>query len=773
MIKNYLKTAIRTIVRHKSFSLLNIFGLSIGMSCSILIFLWVADELSYDKFNDNAGKIYRITSNVTDIKAAVVPVPMGMAVKDAIPEIKNATRLKATSSIFTVGNKKFEEKRVFYADTNFLRIFNYPLTAGTVSTVLSRPDGIVITESVAKKYFGTTNAVGKTLLADNDIKTHILTVTGILKDIPSNSHLQFDFLMPMSLFEKTIDYDGSWGNFDLYTYVQMDNSFQPTKTNIKRINSKLYDLYAKNDDTHTKGEFSIQPLTDIHLRSDHLLLDVEGQGSMEYVRIFSLVAIFILMIACINFMNLSTAMSGQRAKEVGLRKTIGALRSQLIAQFIGESVLLSFISLLIGIAIAILLLPFFNNLTVKNISLSLLDIKIVASLLGTALIVGLLSGSYPALFLSSFQPVKVLKGLKVLPGQKSFFRNGLVIVQFSISIILIISTLVVYNQLQFIRNRDIGFNKENLMYIKMPQVGDLGNNYQALKATLNQYPGISDYSIINYLPTNLTTGTTDAVWPGKDPQLQVIFPHISVDENFAKTFGMHVIAGRFFAKDFMGDRNNYVVNEAALKVMKMDPASAVGKEFTFNGRKGEIIGVLKDFNFKPIHQAVEPLVMKYNGSGGNLVIRTTPANIKNIVAQVKNVFRNVYADYPFSYGFVDEELSKLYISEQQMGKLFNVFAILSVFVSCLGLFGLATYAAQKRIKEIGIRKVLGASVSGIVSMLSKDFMKPVAIAAVVAFPAAWWIMNQWLQGFAYRVEIRLVDICCCRYDSFIDCFCYC
>jgi putative ABC transport system permease protein len=271
---------------------------------------------------------------------------------------------------------------------------------------------------------------------------------------------------------------------------------------------------------------------------------------------------------------------------------------------------------------------------------------------------------------------------------------------------------------------------------------------------LNHYPGISDYSIINYLPTNLTTGTTDVKWSGKDPQLQIIFPHLGVDENFARTFGMHLISGRFFSKDFQGDRNNYVLNEAALKIMKMDPASAIGKELTFNGRKGEIIGVLKDFNFKPVHQAVEPLVMKFNGSGGNLIVRTTPENIKNILAQVKNAFRDVYADYPFSYGFVDEELSKLYISEQQMGKLFNVFAILSVIVSGLGLFGLSAYAVQKRIKEIGVRKVLGASVTGIVSMLSKDFIKPVAIAAVIAFPTAWWIMNQWLQGFAYRVGIN-------------------
>lgn len=753
MIRNYFKTALRTIVRHKSFSLLNIFGLSLGMACSILIFSWVADELSFDKFNSNAKEIYRITSNITDSKAAVIPIPMAMDIKKTIPGVNNVTRLKKTGSIFTIYNRKFEEKRGYYADSNLLRMFSYPLVEGNINEALTRPDGILITASLAQKYFGTTDAIGKTIISDNDIKTNSLVVTGVLKDIPANSHLQFDFLIPISLYEKHIDFDGSWGNFDLYTYVQMDHGFKSSPTNISSINKKLFDLFSQHDNEHSKGEFSIQSLTDIHLRSDQLLLDVDGQGSIEYVRIFSLVAIFIILIACINFMNLSTAMSGLRAKEVGLRKTIGALRGQLIAQFLGESVMLSLVSLVIGIAMTYILLPYFNQLTTKNISLDLIDIKIVSILIGSGLVVGLLAGFYPAFFLSAFKPIKVLKGLKILPNHKAFFRNGLVVLQFSISMILIVGTLVVYHQLRFIRNRDIGFNKENLMYIKMPQVGDLGNNYQALKSTLNQYPGISDYTIINYLPANLTTGTTDVIWPEKDSKLQVIFPHLGVDENFMKTFGIHLITGRFFARDFQGDRNNYVVNETALQIMKWSPASAIGKSISVNGRKGEIVGVIKDFNFKSVHQVIEPLILKYNGSGGQIVLRTTPATMVNLLSQMKKVFRNVYADHPFSYGFVDEEISKLYTSEKEMVQLFNVFATLSVMVSCLGLFGLATYAAQQRIKEVGVRKVLGASVRSIVSMLSKDFMKPVVVAVVIAFPIAWWLMSQWLQGFAYRVNI--------------------
>jgi predicted permease len=752
MFKNYFKTAWRNLLKDKQFTILNVLGLSAGLASALLIFLWVNDELSYDKFNVNAKQIYRITSNISNSKTAVIPVPMGTGIKGTIPRVVNVTRLKATPGIVTVNNQKFEEKNGLYADTNFLHMFSYPLISGDASVVLSSPDKIVLTASLAKKYFGTDDAVGKTLAFDNDIKTNTLTVAGILKDIPSNSHLQFDFILPISLYEKNIDYDGSWGNFDLYTYVQMNKSFQPLQSNLNKVSKLLFNLYAQHE--NDKGEFTMQPLTDIHLHSGQLILDVPGQGNIAFVRIFSLIAIFIILIACINFMNLSTALSAKRAKEVGLRKTIGALRSQLIGQFLVESFLVAFISLLVGIMLVFLLLPFFNEFTVRNISFSLLNLKTIASLLGIIFVVGIVSGAYPALYLSSFKPIKVLKGVKAFTGQKSFLRNGLVVTQFGISLVLIIGTLVVYKQLQFIQNRDIGFNKKNLMYMKMPQVGDLHNNYEALKATLNDYPNLTEYSIIKYLPANLTTGTTDVLWAGKDPHLQIVFPHLGVDENFLKTFQMHLVAGRFFAQDFMGDENNYVVNEAALKTMQMNAASAIGKPLSVNGRKGEIVGVIKDFNFKPVQQAVEPLILEHSGSGGYLVIRTAPADMQKIVTQVKNVFGSVYKDYPFSYSFVDEAISKLYLSEQQMSKLFSLFAALSVIISCLGLFGLAAYTAERRTKEIGIRKVLGASVAGLVELQAKEFLLLVTVSCVIAFPAAWFIMHHWLQNYAYRININ-------------------
>ena len=751
MFRNYLKVAIRNLVRRKAFSLLNIFGLAIGMACSILIFLWVQDELSYDKFNANANTIYRITCNVTDVKAAVIPIPMAPALQKSIPAIKAATRVSATNIIFSIGNKKFEEKHAYYADSNFLQIFNYPLVAGNKNTVLHNPDGMLITEDMAKKYFGNEQPIGKVIRMDNDITNHDLIVEGVLKNIPGNSHLQFDMLLPWNRYANATRSD-SWGNFDVYAYVQLDEHFAPTPAALKQLEQRMDDIHERNDETHTRGSFFLQPVTGIHLHSDNLLLDVEGQGSIEYVTIFSLVAIFILVIACINFMNLSTALASQRAKEVGLRKTIGALKFQLVAQFMGEALLLSLIALIIAIGLTYLLLPAFNTLASKTISLNLLNTKIISGLLGTALLTGLIAGSYPAFYLARFQPVKVLKGLKI-QGKGNMLRGSLVVLQFTVSIVLIISTLVVYNQLQFIRNRDIGFKKDNLLYIQMPQVGDLRNNTDALKAILNQTPGITNYTIINHLPTNLTTGTTTVGWPGKDPHQEVVVPHIAADENFIKTFGMQMLAGRPFNKLFATDEKGYMVNETALKLMKLTPANAIGKQIMLNDDTGQIIGVVKDFNFKAVHQAIEPLIIRYNHEGGFLVLRANSASIGNIISETKNIFQRVFPNYPFTYSFVDEDIAKLYTSEQQMGKLFNVFSVLSIIVSCLGLFGLATFATQKRVKEIGVRKVLGASVTGIVSMLSKDFLKLVAISSVIAFPVAWWAMHQWLQNFAYHAAV--------------------
>ncbi len=756
MFKNYFTSAIRSLKRYKLFTLLNVFGLATGMACSILIFLWVQDERSYDKFNDHASQIYRVTATVSGVEAAVTPIPMAPALKQQMPGVKNAARLESLHSIVTIGNKKFDEKDMFYTDPDFLQMFNYPLLHGDKATVLSRPDGVVITAATAIKYFGNENAIGKIMRIDDDVNANIYTVTGVLQNIPHASHLQFSLLLPIIKYEKSGNYNYNspteWGNFEGYTYVQLNDGLNSTPSAISALEKQINAIYTTNDPTHTKSTFTLQPLTDIHLHS-HLLLDVDGNGNSEYVTIFSVVAVFILLIACINFMNLATALAGQRAKEVGLRKTIGALRFQLVIQFLGESLLVSFIALLIGIAVAWLLLPFFNDLSAKTISINLLNVKIISGLLGVAVLVGLLSGSYPAFFLSSFKPVKVLKGLKIFGGQKSFLRNGLVVFQFAIAIVLMVSTLVVNNQLKFISNRDIGFNKQNLLYLQMPQTGDLHNNYQALKATLNENAGTADYTLIEHLPTYLTTGTTDIKWAGKDPNQQIIFPHIGADGNFLKTFGIRLAAGRGFNDNFKADANNYVLNETAVKIMGMTPASAIGQKISLNDNPGEVIGVVKDFNFKPVQQRIEPLILRYTNRGGFVVIRTSPANIQQAIAKLKVVFQKVYPDFPFSYGFVDQDLSKLYIAEQQMGKLFNVFSIISIIVSCLGLFGLATFATQKRLKEISVRRVLGASAAGIVAMLAKDFVKPVAAALLIAFPLAWWAMNKWLDSYAYRIHI--------------------
>jgi len=752
MIRNYFKTAWRNLLRYKLFSGLNIFGLATGMACSILIFLWVLDELSFDNFNSNADRIFRLTAKVSDVNAAVVPPALAQAIKTQVPAIKNATRLAAAQEMITVGTKKFDEKKMFYADSSFLQMFNYPLLQGNVSTVLSSPNSVVITEATAIKYFGTSdNIIGKTIYIDNDIKGTNLTVSGVLKNIPSNSHLKFDILLPIELYDRTNSPSSAWTNFDVYVYFQLKDDVKPTPSRLNNIQQQANGILKKNN-KETPASLAIQPLTDIHLHSNYML-DVAEQGNSSYVKTFALVALFIIIIACINFMNLATAVSGQRAKEVGLRKTVGALRRQLIAQFISESLLLSFISLLVAMLIVYTMLPLFNQLANKSISFNPFDVKILFGLLSIVVITGLVSGSYPAFFLSSFNPVKALKGTKLL-SHKSFLRNGLVVFQFSIAVVLIVSTLVIYSQLQYIQNRNIGFNKENLLYMRMPEVGDLKNNKDAMQATLAQYPDITNYTFTDELPTNLTSGS-QLTWRGMNPGTQVIAYRLRVDENFSNTFDMQMAAGRFFSKDFGSDASGYVVNETALKVMKLDLRDAIGKmiSISLEDKEAPIIGVVKDFNFKPLQQPIEPLVMKSNFSGGYVVMRTTPANIKKVINTLQATFHNVYGDYPFSYGFVNEDLSKLYVTEQRMGSLFNVFSVLSIVISSLGLFGLAAFATQRRIKEIGVRKVLGAGEAGIVALLSKDFIQLVLVSLIIAFPVAWYTMNKWLEGFAYRINI--------------------
>jgi ABC-type antimicrobial peptide transport system permease subunit len=755
MFRNYLKTALRNMQRNRLFTGLNIFGLATGLACSILIFLWVKDELSYDRFNPGAERIFRLTGKVKDIEGAMMPPALTGVLKNEIPGIKNATRLVSLAKVITVGTKKFDEKYMYYADSNFLQIFNYPLLRGNSASVLSAPNTVVLTEATAIKYFGSVDqAMGKFIYIDNDIKGATLLVTGILKNIPANSHLRFDLLLPIQNWDKQVADPQPWRYFDSYVYFQLADEAQPSRNFLQKVQQQLNTIRNKAiiGTPAVPAVISIQPLTDIHLYS-HFRNDVDGQGNIQYVRIFALVAVFIVFIACINFMNLATALSGARAKEVGLRKTIGALRKQLVFQFMGESILLAFISLGLALVFVRLALPFFNTLASKSISLDLLDIRLIGQILAITLLVGLLAGSYPAFYLSSFNVIRVLKGVRMSEGKSSFLRNGLVVLQFSISVALIVSTVVIYNQLHYLHNRDIGFNKEDLLYIPMPEVGDLRDNADALRSALNQSPQIGDYTIISDLPTDLNT-QTPLIWRGMDKGALVITQRLNVDENFIRTFHVHMVAGRFYSREFKENDSEYVVNETAARAMQMDPASAVGKMITVRGQEGVIIGVAKDFNFRPVFQPIEPLVIRHRAQGDYLVIRTAPGAMQKTLASAKACFQNVYGNNPFSYGFVDQDLDHLYSSETRMGSIFNIFSILSIVLSCLGLFGLATFATQRRAKEIGVRKVLGASRVGIVLLLTKEFLQLVALSLLIAFPIAWYVMHRWLQEFVYRIDIN-------------------
>ncbi len=751
MIFNYLKIAFRNIIRHKAFAFINIAGLAIGMACSIFILFWVQNELSYDHFHKNADRIYRITARLGDFKAAVNTASMPPELKREIPAVKNFVRLSdLNQDLLEVGTKKFEEKRIFYADSTFLQVFSFPLLRGNPATALNRPGSVLITRDMAKKYFGNEDPIGKTIRMDN---MDNITVTGVLENIPANSHLQFDFIIPMSTIAQTNQdlRDNKWDNFDFYSYIVLDKNFIPTAANLVALEKQLNKIFKEHVDPKTLNVgFHLQPLTAIHLHSD-MQADLPGRGNIQYVNIFFIVAIFILIVACINFMNLATARSARRAKEVGLRKVVGAGRGQLIGQFLGESMLIAFIALLIAISLVWLLLPEFNDVAGKQLSIHLMDGKILAGLLGIALITGLVSGSYPALFLSGFQPVKVLKGNMKTMGGNRVFRNSLVVLQFVVSIVLLAGTALVYKQLSFIKNMNLGFDKSNLLY--MPMTGDLFNRQDALKSELKQNPLTSDFTISGIIPVNLNNGTVNVQWEGKDPNAQIIFPNIDVNEDFFDVYQLKMISGRAFSRDFKGDSSNYVINEKAMQAMGMTPANAIGQPLTQFGVKGVIVGVVKNFNFKPVQQSIEPLIIRLNRSGGIVTVRTKPGTTAATVKVLERVSNRLNPAYPFSYGFVDQDLANQYKGEQQMGSLFNIFAGLAIFISCMGLYGLSAFMAEQRTKEIGVRKVLGASVANVVYMLSTSFTRLILVAVLIAVPIAWYAMKQWLEGFAYHVQI--------------------
>jgi AraC-like DNA-binding protein len=611
MLKNYVKIAWRNLLQHKVYSFINIAGLTTGLAASILILLWVQNELNYDRFQKNAGQIYRIVSDFGDAKTSANSAGMPAGLRAELPVVKNTVRIQPADPIlFEAGNKKFQEEHVLYADPSFMDIFSYSLAEGDASAALKRPDAVILTRAMARKYFGDQDPIGKVLHKDNQEN---VIVTGVLADIPANSDLQFDCILPMaSLARSNTDLRNNvWDNFNFWDYIQLDKGFDASPASLAKLETQIDQIFHQHS-PQTRALFHLQPLAKIHLAPERLG-DMPGHGNVQYVSIFFFAAILILVVACINFMNLATARSARRAKEIGLRKVAGAIRGQLILQFLSESVLTAFLSLLLAQAIVWLALPAFNELADRKLNLDFLSLQLWLGLTGIALLTGLMSGSYPAFYLSGFNPVKVLRGNVKSMGGNLMFRNILVVLQFAVSIVLLIGTVVIYSQLRFIKGRNPGFEKSNLVYI--PMTGDLWRRQRALKDELAQNSLTNDFAITSQLPTNLGDWTLAVNWEGKDPHSQQSIPIMQVNEDFTHTMGMQLVAGRSFSRAFKSDSGNYMINEKMVQIMRLTPNSVVGKPLTVWGNRGMIVGVVKDFNFKPIQQAIEPLVMPFNKGG--------------------------------------------------------------------------------------------------------------------------------------------------------------
>jgi putative ABC transport system permease protein len=749
MIRNYFKTAWRNLLQNKTFSLINIFGLALGMTCSLVIMLWLKDEMNKDKFHQNGKRLYRVmenqyySGNVSTFEST--PGILAENIVKDIPDIQAASQmLWEEEPLFTVDNT-YDKEKGRYVERDFLRMFSFKLTKGDPATALSRPDAVVISKKLAEKYFKGQDPIGKMIRIDN---TDNVMVTGVLDEIPKSSSLTFDFLMSFEQWRKKNDWAKEWGNNGPRCYVMLAQNVSVDKVNAKIKN------YIKTKNKDSNVELFLQNYGESYLYSDWENGKQIG-GRIEYVKIFSIVAIIILVIACINFMNLATARSLRRAREIGVRKVVGAGKRQLIGQFIGESLFVSFIAICFSLLIVMLLLPSFNTLTEKHLSIDFKDPSFILILLGLTVVTGVISGSYPALFMSSLKPIIVLKGLlKFRPGA-TYFRKALVVFQFSLSIILILGMIVIYRQIDFIHNKNLGFAKEDLLYI--PLEGELQKTYPTFKEQLLKQPGIKYVTSAQSNPLEVGSSTAGVRWPGKDTTKLILFSSNPITYDYIKTMGIQLIAGRDFSNEYGLDTMNYLVNEAAAK--KIGYKDPIGKELTMWGDKGMIVGVMKDYHHNSLHVPIEPLILRLHKKSwggtywGNVIVRTEKGKTKQAIASMEKLYKQFNPGFPFKYYFTDDEIANRYKAEYTVSKLSRYFAFLAIFISCLGLFGLVTFTAEQKTKEIGIRKVLGASVTGIVGMLSKDFLTLVLIAAVIAFPVAWWAMHRWLNDFAYRVNI--------------------
>jgi putative ABC transport system permease protein len=755
MLKNYFILAFRKLGKQKIFSLINILGLTVGITCCLMIFLFITHEMSFDGFHKNAKDIYRVmrVGNMNGTgkeEVAYLSPPYSTALINDYPDvIKKTVRVMPDNDLITYNNVGFNEKNIYLVDDNFFEFFNFPLVKGNPATVLKDPLSIVLTETTAKKYFGNEDPIGKVVEWNKKLR---LKVTGIAKDVPSNSHLYFDMVAPISYYKNTPWYN-QWPSNMLFVYVQLSPNADPKQLVAKF--PKFMDKYlgAFYRSQGFSMDLTIDPLKDIYFQS--LQYDNVKHGSKMVVYIFMSIAILILIIACINFMNLATARAADRSKEVGLRKVLGALRKQLVTQFIGEAFLFGIISSILALGLLQLLMPAYNNLLGYTMPSFWVNPLVYLFIAGVIVVIGLLAGSYPALLLSSFSPIESLKGKLKVGKRGSFFRKTLVVFQFSISVLLIISITVILRQMNYVQHIDLGFNKEHALIVRLDN-NDIFEKKLLLKHELANDPSVSDVSLMSGEPGgfhDIYTFDTEA-----KPNEKLMLNTEYADFEFAKTLGLKIIAGRDLSPQFQTDSNQGVLITRTTAVkLGYSPEQAIGKWIRNTLRdslRRNIVGVVEDFHFASLKDLIQPFVISPSDDRRLALIRLKPGNLQETIKRIGNIYTSLAPAYPFEYSFLDEQFNQQYKSEERQQSILTIFSAIAIFIACLGLFGLASYTASKRTKEIGIRKVLGSSVEKIVVLLSKDLLKPVLLGTLIAIPAGYFIMQKWLEGFAYRVTIQ-------------------
>jgi putative ABC transport system permease protein len=766
MISNYIKIAWRNLIKNKVFSFINVFGLAVGLACCMFITSYLYSELTYDTYSINSKQLYRVglttlgNGGITDFP--LVDVAVGPGIKNAYPQVLASTRLEGEKPVFVgYGDRQFKEEKMVYTDANFLQLFSIPLIQGDEKNALVEPRSIVITSALSKKYFGNDEAVGKTLKV-GDI---LMKVTGVIDKVPDNSHFHYDAFISMSTFP---DPKQTWSNIGYYTYVLLDKNADPKK--LEAQFPQLVAKYVVPETQHDMGvslaeaqktvntfKFYLKPITDIHLHTA-TKFDMEPNGDIHYVYIFGALAFFILLLACINFTNLSTASSARRSKEVGIRKVMGSVKSWLVSQFLTESIMLTFLAMLLALVMVFLLLPYFNDLAGKHISMGFfLNYKALLIEALLTLMVGLLAGVYPAFVLSSFQIISVLKGGNgTKPAKKNILQSSLVIFQFTVSTALIISTLIVYQQLHYMQNKKLGYDKDQLLVLN--DTYTLGNNEYAFKQQLLRDSRIVNASVSTNIPGNNNMGGTQ-IYPqehsGDENKNEIHCNIYQVDGNYLSTLGISLDRGRNISPDFPADSNAVVINQAAVSELGWGNTDPIGKTIVRSGRLVyTVVGVVKDFNYTSAKQKVAPLMLLPVYRHGTIILRIKTGNVSGLLGDIKKQWNDYKASGPFSYYFVDEQFASLYSAEQRTGKIFTSFAVIAVIIASLGLFGLAAFMIKLRVKEIGIRKVLGASSGTITGMISIEFLRLVVIAIVISFPVTWFAMHKWLQDFAYRIDMQ-------------------